>query len=123
MKPELQPGVSHEIVEETLPAHVAPHLARPVLATPSMIAFMERCSVYLLKPYLEEDENSVGHKVNVTHMAATAIGQKVRVKSTVQEINGRRITFAVEAWNEKEKIGEGTHTRVIVNPQKFAAKS
>lgn len=123
MKPEFKVGLSHEIVEETLQQHAAPHLAKPVFSTPSMIGFMERCSVGLIKPYLEEGENSVGYKVNVTHLASTPIGQKVRVKSTVENIDGRRITFAVEAFNEKEKIGEGLHTRVIINPQKAAAKN
>lgn len=114
MKPEFQVGLSHEIIEETQPSHAAPHLAKPMFSTPSMIGFMERCSVQLLKPYLEEGETSVGYRVNVTHLAGTPIGQKVRVRSSVKAIEGRRITFAVEAYNEKEKIGEGEHTRVII---------
>ncbi|HEY7679262.1 MAG TPA: thioesterase family protein [Terriglobia bacterium] len=117
MKPEFQVGLTHEIVEETLPTHAAAHLAKPIFSTPSMIGFMERCSVQLVKPYLEEGENSVGYRVNVTHIAGTPIGQKVRVKSTVRAINGRRIIFAVEAYNEKEKIGEGEHERVIIRPK------
>ena len=117
MKPEFQVGLSHEIVEDTLPQHAAPHLAKPVFSTPAMIGFMERCSVFLLKPYQEEGETSVGYRVIVTHIAGTAIGQKVRVHSTVKAIEGRRITFAVEAFNEKEKIGEGEHTRVIIRPK------
>ena len=117
MKPEFQVGLTHEIVEDTLPQHAAPHLAKPVFSTPAMIGFMERCSVQLIKPYLDEGETSVGYKVNITHMAGTAIGQKVRVKSTVKAIDGRRITFDVEAFNEKEKIGEGEHTRVIIRPK------
>ncbi|MBI3934017.1 MAG: thioesterase family protein [Acidobacteria bacterium] len=117
MKPDFQVGLSHEIVEETLPRHAAGHLIKPLFSTPSMIGFMERCSVQLIKPYLEEGENSVGYKVNVTHIASTPIGQKVRVQSTVKAIDGRRITFAVEAFNEKEKIGEGEHTRVLIRPK------
>jgi predicted thioesterase len=118
VKPELRPGLSHEIVEETLASHAAPHLAKPVFSTPSMIGFMERCSVALVKPYLEEGENTVGYQVNVKHIASTPIGQKVRVKSTIQSITGRRIAFVVEAYNEKEKIGEGIHERVVINPRK-----
>ena len=117
MKPEFQVGLSHEITEDTLPQHAAPHLAKPVFSTPAMVGFMERCSVQLIKPYLEEGENSIGYKVNVTHLASTPIGQKVRVQSTVKAIEGRRITFAVEAYNEKEKIGEGEHVRVIIKPK------
>jgi len=88
-----------------------------------MIAMMERTSVHLVRPYLEEGEGSVGTKVNISHIAATPIGMKVRVRSTVKEINGRRITFTVEAYNEKEKIGEGTHERAIINVKKFTEKS
>ena len=125
LKPQFQVGLSHEIIEDTLPSHAAPHLAasgKMVFSTPSMIGFMERCSVQILKPYLEEGENSVGYRVNVTHIAGTPIGQKVRVKSTVSAINGRRIIFAVEAYNEKEKIGEGEHERVIISPKKLASQ-
>ncbi|MBI2818898.1 MAG: thioesterase family protein [Acidobacteria bacterium] len=117
MKPEFQVGLSHEFVEETLPRHAASHLPKPVFSTPAMIGFMERCSVQLIQPYLGEGETSVGYRVNVTHIAGTAIGQKVRVHSTVKAIEGRRITFAVEAFNEKEKIGEGEHERVIIKPK------
>jgi predicted thioesterase len=117
MKPEFQVGLSHEITEDTLPQHAAPHLAKPVFSTPSMIAFIERCSIGLVRPYLEEGENTVGYAVNIKHIASTTIGQKVRVHSTVKNIDGRRITFAVEAFNEKEKIGEGEHTRVVIRPK------
>ncbi len=90
MKPELQPGLTHEITEETLESHAAPHLAangKFLFSTPSMIGFMERCSVQLITPYLDEGEGSVGYHVNVFHLAATPIGQKVRVRSTVQSID------------------------------------
>ena len=96
---------------------------RSVYSTPAMIAMMERTSIHLVRPYLEEGEGSVGTKVNISHIAATPIGMKVRVRSTVKEIYGRRITFAVEAYNEKEKIGEGTHERAIINIKKFSEKS
>ena len=123
MKPEFKEGLSAEVEMVTTEVHSAPHLARPVFSTPAMVALMERTSVTLVKPYLEEGENSVGAKICVSHIAATPIGMKVRGRSTVQSIHGRRITFAVEAYNEKEKIGEGTHERVIINPQKFTAKA
>jgi predicted thioesterase len=112
--------VSHEITEETTASHAAQHLAskgKLVFSTPSMIAFMERCSVQLLAPYLEQGEYSVGYRVNIKHIAPTPIGQKVRVKATVQSVNGRRIILGVEAYNETEKIGEGEHERVVLRPK------
>ena len=126
MKPEFTAGLSAELEEQTTDEHGVRHLGtgvRSVYSTPAMIAMMERTSVHLVRPYLEEGEGSVGTKVNISHIAATPIGMKVRVRSTVKEINGRRITFTVEAYNEKEKIGEGTHERAIINVKKFTEKS
>jgi predicted thioesterase len=117
MKAEFQVGLTNEIIEDTLPQHAAPHLAKPIFSTPAMVGFMERCSVGLVRPYLDEGENTVGYAVNIKHIAPTTIGQRVRVHSTVKNIDGRRITFAVEAFNEKEKIGEGEHTRVLIRPK------
>jgi predicted thioesterase len=126
LKPEFGIGLSAELEEVTTEEQGVRHLGtgvRSVYSTPSMIALMERTSIHLLKPYLEEGEGSVGAKVNISHIAATPIGMTVRSKSTVQEINGRRIVFAVEVHNEKQKIGEGTHERAIINIKKFAEKA
>ena len=126
MKPEFVVGLSAELEEVTTEEQGVRHLGtgvRSVYSTPFMIALMERTSIHLIKPYLEEGEGSVGTKVNISHIAATPIGMKVRSKSTVKEINGRRVVFAVEVHNEKEKIGEGTHQRAIINIKKFAEKA
>jgi len=126
LKPEFTAGLSAELEEQTTEEQGVRHLGtgvRSVYSTPAMIAMMERTSIHLVRPYLEEGEGSVGTRVNISHIAATPIGMKVRVRSTVKEINGRRITFAVEAYNEKEKIGEGTHERAIINIKKFSEKS
>jgi fluoroacetyl-CoA thioesterase len=126
LKPEFAVGLTAELEEVTTEEQGVRHLGtgvRSVYSTPSMIALMERTSIHLIKPYLEEGEGSVGTKVNISHFAATPIGMKVRSKSTVREINGHRVVFAVEVHNEKEKIGEGTHQRAIINVKKFAEKA
>jgi fluoroacetyl-CoA thioesterase len=126
LKPEFVVGLSAELEEVTTEEQGVRHLGtgvRSVYSTPFMIALMERTSIHLIKPYLEDGEGSVGTKVNISHIAATPIGMKVRSKSTVKEINGRRVVFAVEVHNEKEKIGEGTHERAIINVKKFAEKA
>lgn len=126
MKPEFAIGLSTGLEEATTEEQGVRHLGtgvRSVYSTPSMIALMERTSIHLIKPYLEEGEGSVGVKVNISHIAATPIGMKVHSKSTVKEINGRRVVFAVEVHNEKEKIGEGTHERAIINVKKFSEKA
>ena len=88
-------------------------------ATPAMIALMENASVNAIRQYLPPGQTSVGVEVNVKHLAATPIGMRVRVRSTVLSAEKRRVTFQVEAWDEKERIGEGTHVRAIVDEARF----
>jgi len=90
-----------------------------VFATPAMVALMEKASMSVVNPYLEEGSATVGTKVNITHLAATPVGMKVSAKAELTEIDGRRLVFKVEAYDEKELIGEGTHERFIINLQKF----
>jgi predicted thioesterase len=91
----------------------------PVLATAMMSLAMELAAIDALKPYLEPGEMSVGVVVNVTHSAATPEGWKVRAEAEVTEADGRRIECAVKAYDEKEEIGHGTHTRAVIERAKF----
>jgi len=93
-----------------------------VLSTPHMIAFMEWTSRNAIKPLLEENEDSVGTTVNIRHLAATPVGMTVRFTATVLEVDDRRVVFRVEAHDEKELAGEGTHERFVVNIPKFIAR-
>jgi fluoroacetyl-CoA thioesterase len=93
-----------------------------VLSTPHMIGFMERTCRNLLMDYLEAGLDSVGTQVHVSHLAGTLIGMNVRFHAEVLSVNDRRVNFKVDAFNEKEKIGEGTHERAVINVQKFAAR-
>jgi predicted thioesterase len=90
-----------------------------VLATPAMINFMEITAARAIGPFLAEGWISVGVLVNVRHLAATPEGATVRVTAKVIEINNKRITFAVEAYDHVEKIGEGTHVRAVVERSRF----
>jgi fluoroacetyl-CoA thioesterase len=93
-----------------------------VLATPWMIGWMERTCRDAVLPLLEPGHDTVGTHVNVYHLAATPMGMTVTFKAEVTGVEGRRVNFKVEAWDEKEKCGEGTHQRAIVNIARFAAK-
>ena len=93
-----------------------------VLATPWMIGWMERTCRDAVFPLLEAGHDTVGTHVNVYHLAATPMGMTVTFKAEVIRVEGRRVNFKVEAWDEKEKCGEGTHERAIVNIARFAAK-
>jgi len=93
-----------------------------VLSTPHMIGYMERTCRNTVLPLLEPGHDTLGTHVNVTHLAAAPMGTTVTFRAEVTGVNGRRVEFRVEAWDEKEKIGEGTHQRTIVNVAKFATR-
>lgn len=93
-----------------------------VLATPWMIAYMEMTARNTIKPLLDENEDSVGSTVNIRHLAASPVGMSVRFRATVTGVNGRHVSFTVEAWDDVEKIGEGTHDRFVVNVPKFVSR-
>ena len=93
-----------------------------VLATPNMIGLMERTCRDTVLPQLEPGYDTVGTHVDVFHLAAAPIGATVNVTAEITAVVERRVEFRVEAWDEKEKIGEGTHERAIINVAKFAAR-
>ncbi len=90
-----------------------------VFATPAMIALMEQAAVDAIDKLLPEGQSSVGTTVNVRHLAATPIGQQVRARAEVTAVDGRQVTFSVQAWDEDELIGEGTHTRFVIDLQRY----
>ena len=93
-----------------------------VLSTPHMIGFMERTCRNLLLQYLDPGHDSVGTHVSVAHLAGAPIGVMVTFQAEILQVNERRVNFRMEAFDEKEKIGEGTHERAIINVEKFAAR-
>ena len=93
-----------------------------VLSTPHMIGMMERTCRDILLPLLDAGYDTVGTHVNVWHLAAAPIGMSVTFRAEVLGVKDRRVEFAVEAWDEKEKIGQGTHERAIINVTKFATR-
>jgi fluoroacetyl-CoA thioesterase len=93
-----------------------------VLSTPHMIGYMERTCRDAVLPLLDPGHDTVGTHVNVSHLAAAPIGMMVTFQAEVTGVEDRRIQFRVAAFDEKEKIGEGTHERAIINVAKFAAR-
>jgi predicted thioesterase len=107
-----------QVAEEQAAAHVGSGGSR-VLATPWMIAFMERVAYRLLAEHLPEGESSVGVLVDIRHLAPTPVGNSVRVQAEISDLAGTKVTFAVQAWDHIEKIGEGNHQRVVINRARF----
>ncbi|HLZ56529.1 MAG TPA: thioesterase family protein [Ktedonosporobacter sp.] len=93
-----------------------------VFGTPMMIALIENAAWRAVADALDEGYVTVGIVVNVRHLAATPLGQKVRARAELLEVDGRRLVFKVEAYDEHQKIGEGQHERFIVNLERFLSR-
>ena len=94
----------------------------PVLATPMMVALMENAAMLCVQPEIAEGKSTVGSQITVSHVKPTALGKKVCAKATLLSREGRKLTFHVEAHDEEGLIGEGEHTRYIINKEKFLSK-
>jgi len=91
-----------------------------VLATPVLISVMEKTSHRLLARFLPEGYSSVGIQIeSLRHMAPTPMGNIVRVRSEIISVDNRTATFKIEAWDEVEKISEGTHVRAVIDIERF----
>jgi fluoroacetyl-CoA thioesterase len=102
--------------------HTAPRIGSGrvhVLATPVMINVMEAAALAAIEHLLPIGHQSLGTHLNVGHYAATPIGMRLRATAEVTKIDGRNIEFAVAAFDEKERVGDGTHSRVVVNVARF----
>lgn len=125
MKPSLEPGIAHElrdVVREDMTVTFLGDGVPPTLSTPAMILLMERAARLLLEPHLDDGESSVGTVVNVRHIAPTPLGIGIAARATVIGIDGRRCTFAVECFDDQEKIGEGEHERFVISVARFAPR-
>lgn len=93
-----------------------------VLSTPHLIAFLEMTSRDAVVGFLEPGHDTVGTRVDIRHLAATPIGMQVTFRAEVVAVNDRRVTFKVDAFDEREKIVEGTHERFIIDIARFASR-
>jgi len=118
-------GVDHEenrvVTEEMAISFLGPGAAR-VLSTPHLIGFLEMTARNLIKKYVEPGEDSVGTVVNVRHVAATPIGMHIRLRAETVSVEGRRVLCKVDAWDDREKIGEGTHERFVIDVERFGLR-
>ncbi len=94
-----------------------------VYATPCMVALMEGAACEALSAALPEDKTSVGIELSISHISATPVGLEVRAEAEITAVDGSIITFQVTAYDEKGKIGEGTHKRAVISSQRFLEKT
>jgi len=119
---QLQPGLRGEAGLVVSGEHTAPRVgsgAVSVLATPVMINLMEAAALAAVERFLPRGYQSLGTVLNVRHIAATPVGMRVTASATLEKVDGRTLAFRVEAHDERELIGDGTHERVVVNVAKF----
>jgi predicted thioesterase len=94
-----------------------------VFSTPMLIALLENAAVDAVTPTLGAGQTSVGVHLDVKHLAATPRGMRVRAHAELTEVNGRMLSFKVWAEDERERIGEGTHQRALIDRERFERKA
>lgn len=115
-------GTAKAVVTDPLMAPHAGSGRAPVYASPSMIALMEGAAVDCVEKLLPRDHISLGTQLDVQHIAATPKGLTVTAHATLTAVDGRKLTFSVEAHDGVETIGKGTHARVVVDSPRFMAR-
>ena len=119
---DIKPGIIGEADETVSDARTAAFFGSGLVAaygTPALIALMENATVAALHKYLGPGQTSVGVEVCVKHLAATPVGMHAHARATVNTVDGRKVVFQVEAWDDRERIGEGTVTRFVVDEARF----
>jgi predicted thioesterase len=102
--------------------HTAVHLGSgsvQVLATPMMIAFIENTALKLLGQSLEEGYSSVGTRVDIRHLAPSPLGNRIQVRTEVDQVVGQKVNLQVEVWDSGTLVGSGTHERYVIDIKRF----
>jgi fluoroacetyl-CoA thioesterase len=121
----LEPGATNTLtimVDESMTADRFGNSGVRVLATPMLVSYFELAAHQLALPALEPGQGTVGSHIDVRHLAATPIGMRVVFRATLTGRDGRRLVFRVEADDEQERVGEGTHERFVVDMARFMGR-
>ncbi len=121
----LELGLKHEsatVVSETNSAKTLGSGDMDVFATPAMVALMENAAMLAVAAELPEGSATVGTQMNTSHIKASPVGATITASAELTAVDGRKLTFAVKAWDEKGVIGEGEHTRFVVDRERFLSK-
>jgi fluoroacetyl-CoA thioesterase len=118
----LEPGMTNTlriVVDESMTADRFGNRGVQVLATPMLVSYFELAAHQLAMRALGPGQGTVGFHVDIRHLAAAPIGQRLTFRATLTEVDGRRLVFRVEADDEQERVGEGTHVRFVVDMERF----
>ena len=125
----IQPGLTGEVEILVAEEHTAQHLGSgsvQVLATPQMVLLMERAGVAAVDHLLPDGYRTVGAHLDVRHLAPTPVGFRVRARAELIQVEGQRLTFRVEVYeepfDERSLVGEGTHQRAIIDLRRFTER-
>ncbi|MCX4358565.1 MAG: thioesterase family protein [Rikenellaceae bacterium] len=119
---EITPGLTHTSTLEVTPGLTAEAMGSgdmPVLATPAMVALMENAAMMAVAPHLDRNAATVGGHIDASHLKATPVGATVSARAVLTAVEGRKLTFEIEAREGDTVIGKATHLRFIVDRQKF----
>ena len=122
----LEPGLTGEVEKRVAEDDTAARWGSglvPVFGTPSLVGLMENAAVEALKGHLPAERTSVGGHMDVRHLAPTPVGMHVRARAELVEIDGQRLVFTIEAWDDAECIGEASHTRFVIEQQRFLERA
>ena len=116
-------GILETTVTESMTASAVGSGELEVYATPMLIALAEETAWRSVVGELKPGQGTVGTKMNLHHIAATPVGMKVRCETELTGIDGRKLTFSIQVYDETGKVAEGTHERFIIDNEKFMAKA
>ena len=115
-------GKSEMIVREEDLVSTLGGVAVDVLSTPRLIQLLEEAAIEAIREFTPPDQLSLGTQVRIKHLSATPLGVKVTAHALLKEINKNRLLFLVDAFDEKEKVAEGEHERILVSRERFLKK-
>jgi len=112
-------GKSEMVVgEEDLVSKLG-NIAVDVLSTPRLIQLLETAAIEAIQGYMPSDQLSLGTQVKIKHLSATPLGMKVTAHALLKEVDRNRLFFLVDAYDEKDKVAEGEHERILVSKERF----
>ena len=97
-------------------------VALDVLSTPRLIQLLEAAAIEAIKEFIPDQQVSLGTRVNIRHLSATPLGMKVNAHALLQSVEQNRLLFMVSAYDQKEKVAEGEHERILVSLARFLQK-
>ena len=123
--PELTHGLAaeleHTVTDDDTASRWGSGLV-PIFSTPALVGLMESAAVRALEGHLQPGQTTVGAHIDVRHLAATPVGMRVRARAELTAVEGRKLTFQIQAWDAVELIGEANHERFVIDEAKFVAR-